>query len=266
MPRTCLVCASKYRKEIERKIMSNVPHTQIAKGYRGITNQSIRYHTKYHLSKQLLKLQEKGELEHFKSMSEEIEDLIKRTKSILNDAESKKKHKLSLRAIDSLRSTYQFVCQIGAYLNEQQQRNEAQEKKKQIDDLENLSDRESDLLEALLLKIESGGQGEEITGVCKMGIYRQMKCERDNKEKVKRRRKVKWDFEDEKEEEDLSEDGGEQDNNVEESKEEGEGKKGKAKNEVVESVEDTDSIKGRDMCPDLSGTGKTLDGRSISDL
>lgn len=314
MSQTCRVCSSPDRKVIEQKIMSNISHTQIARGYEGITNQSIRYHTRHHLSKTLLKLQEKGEIQHFKSMSEEIDDLIVRTKSILDHAESKKKHKLSLRAIDSLRSTYQFVCQIGAYLNEQQQRDESQGRRKTIDDYsENLSYGELSLLRVLLEKAETGKLIPEITDteglVKETEVQRQVreakntssqfrreevdwdfksdsedsidddieddteddltakKSKKRTKSKFKkRRRRAKWDFEDEEKEEDGEDDGVGENSESEESKKEGKKKKGRKKTEVVESVKDTDSIQGRNMCPGITSVGRTLDGRSVSDL
>lgn len=163
-PQSCRVCGHKDRQSIESEMMSNVAHTRIGAKY-NVSNQSISYHFKHHLSKRLLELNKESDVLHLKSMNEEIEDLVSKTKAILHQAESKKKHRLSLKCLSELRSTFEFMVKISVYLHEQQERTEEKDKLQQKRNLNNLSDKELNLLERLLAKAEGDGEGEEIIDI-----------------------------------------------------------------------------------------------------
>ncbi len=226
MARSCKVCQHKDRKAIETKIIRGVSHTVIGREY-GISNMSVRYHTSRHLPKKLIATEEAKEIMHSTTMFDSIMELVDKTKGILKDMETKDRPLVSLACVRELRETYSFMCKISAYLSEQQQKDEEENKQKQIDDLGNLSDKELTLLEELLRKTENGGGGPEILGIPwkialkEDDIYlyqRVMETIKDDKEarervargevlyyeeeerkrKLKIRKRVQKDFEDEK--------------------------------------------------------------------
>ncbi len=164
MARSCKVCQHKDRKAIETKIIRGVSHTVIGREY-GISNMSVRYHTSRHLPKKLIATEEAKEIMHSTTMFDSIMELVDKTKGILKDMETKDRPLVSLACVRELRETYSFMCKISAYLSEQQQKDEEENKQKQLDDLGNLSDKELTLLEELLHKAENGGGGREIVGI-----------------------------------------------------------------------------------------------------
>jgi hypothetical protein len=116
-------------------------------------------------------------------MFDNIMELVDKTKGILDRAEAKGKSYLSLTAIRELRSTYEFMCKISAYLHEHKDNDEKLIIRLTADKLgKGLTSRELKLLGKLLDKTNNGGKGAEVLGVCPMGAYIRLKCERDNKE------------------------------------------------------------------------------------
>ena len=79
--------------------------------------------------------------------------------------ETKDRPLVSLACVRELRETYSFMCKISAYLCETQAQDAEQEKRKQSDQLDNLSSKELTLLGELLGKAENGGGGPEILGI-----------------------------------------------------------------------------------------------------
>ena len=152
MVQRCCICKHSKRLAIDRDIVKGVSHLKIGKRY-GVSNQSVRNHAKNHLSRQLLKSEETRNLLHGRNLLENVQELIQRTKDILNDAESKDRQMISLGAIRELRQTYEFLIKFSVYMREAQQEDKQAERESQIRDIKRLSVSEIQLLLKLTQKM-----------------------------------------------------------------------------------------------------------------
>jgi hypothetical protein len=212
MARHCTICSHKDHHEIDRKIVGGIlPITTIALEY-SVGHMALRSHSRNHLSKTLVKTQEGKALFHSENMIQEVEDLVSKVKGILQQSEDNETHFVSLQAIKEMRNIFEFMAKVSVYLREQKKPFELS-MQEQLEALENLSDSELDLYERLLMKIGGEGEPEEITdyGYKKSRFKRRKKLDypgwQDDLEKTKTRKKVKFDFEDEKKETDETADG-----------------------------------------------------------
>lgn len=158
MPQTCRVCAHPKTKEIEDAIVQGTAHTTIADQF-GIHFQSVRYHAKNHLSDKLARTVHKDNQEHAEDILSGINDLLKRTNDILNDAESNDQKRLALDAIKESRSIYELLSKIAVKL-EEYRRNDEQKKSNFIEEqlmsgLSVLTDNELKMLIYLTGKIHA---------------------------------------------------------------------------------------------------------------
>ncbi len=160
----CVICSHSKKLEIEKEIIRGTAHTKIAKIY-GVSNLSVRNHTMNHLSRQLVKHKETRELLHSNNLLNEIEDLLEKSKSILEKAESEGKLNTALNAIRQTRATIELLCKLATYMKDVQQKDEQEERRIEVDKLNNLSVKELKLLSELRRKAESGGGGKEILGL-----------------------------------------------------------------------------------------------------
>lgn len=137
----CAICSHSRRLEVDRAILGGMSKSRIAEAF-GVPEYSVRNHAEKHLTRQLLKANEMRELAESRSLSEEIQSLITRTKAILDKAESEELHMVSLKAISELRQTFGFMVST-AFLLKQDEREEAlAQKRNAVDDLKARFDRE----------------------------------------------------------------------------------------------------------------------------
>lgn len=145
MPQICKVCAHSKTKEIEKQYLSGKPKTHIARQH-GLNVQSVDYHMDNHLSQKLVRSFQKKEEKHAENMLEGINDLLDRTKNILDEAEEKGQKTLALKAIKEARSTYELLSKIAVKLEEYRRADEKKEQghaRQQISEgLQALSDNE----------------------------------------------------------------------------------------------------------------------------
>lgn len=123
MGQRCCICKHDKRLEIDRDIVKGVPHLKIGKKY-GVSNLSVRNHAKNHLSRQMLKSDEMKSVAHSKNLFKEVQELIQRTKNILDKAEEDDRPMISLGAIRELRKTYEFLIKFQVYMAEAQREEE----------------------------------------------------------------------------------------------------------------------------------------------
>lgn len=172
MGQSCRCCNSINRLELDRAICRGVSYTVIAREH-GVSRDSVAYHAENHLSHQLASAwARKQALESFDLISE-IESLLERTKAILTKAEDEEKYGLALGAIQQARGVCELLSRIGISLHEiklvelqlaREQDGSAQLEREAIRErkLSILSDKELDLLEELMLKVERQDKSMEI--------------------------------------------------------------------------------------------------------
>ena len=126
MARKCKVCSHKKTKDIENDIVQGMAHTQIGKKY-GLDHQSVRYHSENHLPDKLVRAVQDKKANHAENILDGINNLLKRTKDILDSAEEKGHNRLALDAIKEARGTYELLSKIAVKLEEYRRKDKAEE-------------------------------------------------------------------------------------------------------------------------------------------
>jgi hypothetical protein len=145
--------------------MQGHSYTKIAKKY-DLDHQAVRNHHLNHLSRQLVQAWERRQDAESRDLLAEIDDLVTRTKKILDTAERKGKLKTALAGIRELRGSYELMSRIAFSLHQAKQadieaariesgEHEAQQEQEFIEKLKILSQPELKLYAALLEKIHS---------------------------------------------------------------------------------------------------------------
>lgn len=117
MAMACLICNHPTRLEIDRALVSGRSMAGIAREY-NVTENSLAHHRDNHLSRQLIQAWQKKELMEGMNVLNELEDLIKRTKKILDEAERTKKYGIALSAIREARGSYELISKIAYTLHQ----------------------------------------------------------------------------------------------------------------------------------------------------
>jgi hypothetical protein len=117
MGRKCGVCLLSSRKEVDKLLINNERLSDISRKY-GVAEHSLAYHRDHHLSRQLLKATELKENSNALDVLLELENLLSRTKRILDKAEARDKNQLALSAIKELRSCYELISKITFAMHE----------------------------------------------------------------------------------------------------------------------------------------------------
>ena len=152
MSQVCRICSDPRKLEIERSILGGQSKSGIARAFR-VPEASVRYHSEFHLSRQLLKSQDMRELAESKTLAEEFNNLIARTKAILDKAEAKELHMVSLRAISELRASFAFMVSTAFLLKQDEREEEAANKRREVNDLkERFTVQELELLQCIYNK------------------------------------------------------------------------------------------------------------------
>jgi hypothetical protein len=141
---------------------------RVARQY-GVSEDSLSHHEKNHLSHQLRTAYEKRAAIEGLDMLAEIEELIRRTKRILDTAETEGKLNTALHAIGQARGSYELLSKIAFSLHQarlaelelEREKAGANEKAATVEYQESLSildDWELELFEQLIDKIHSGDE------------------------------------------------------------------------------------------------------------
>lgn len=117
MAAKCRVCSHKKTQEIENDIVQGMAHTQIGKKY-NIHFQSVRYHSENHLPDKLVRAVQNKKSNHAENILDGINNLLQRTKDILDSAEERGHNRLALDAIKEARGTYELLSKIAVKLEE----------------------------------------------------------------------------------------------------------------------------------------------------
>lgn len=152
MSQSCRVCTHSERLKIDKALLAGQSKSRISSVY-GVPESSLAYHATHHLSRQLLKSHEMKQMLESKSLTTEIENLISRTKAILDKAEKQELHLVSLKAISELRQTFGFLVSTAFLLREDERAEAQEERRAEIDDLKSrYSVEELELLQLVLSK------------------------------------------------------------------------------------------------------------------
>jgi hypothetical protein len=175
MPQACKICNNSKRVEIDRELCRGKSKASIARSY-NVSQNSLQYHADNHLSYQLKTAMQRKESIESMNLLSEIEDILSRTKKILDDAEARDRPRLALDAIREARGSYELLSKIAFSLHQARiQELELQQKqdgtKDEEDDREfwegvhrNLNDAELHLLERLIEKINGETKENVVDG------------------------------------------------------------------------------------------------------
>jgi hypothetical protein len=117
MSNICKICNHPDRLLIDREIVKGISHSSIARRF-NVSGDSVRYHAMNHLSRQLIKSNEMQQAIVSGGLVSEMEDLLTRSKNILNKAEAKGQLNTALSAISQTRGTLELMAKIAATLHQ----------------------------------------------------------------------------------------------------------------------------------------------------
>ena len=164
-PQRCKCCSHPDTKKIDQEIVQGTAHTKIADSF-GLDHQSVRYHAEHHLPEKLVKAVQEDERKHAESVLDGINDLLTRTRKIMDEAEQKGYNRLQLEAIREARSTFELLSRIAATMERFKQQKDETEDKRQTEQyqegLKALSDNELHAYITLVSKIYSANPDIEL--------------------------------------------------------------------------------------------------------
>ncbi len=116
MKSTCVICSLSNRLDIDREIVRGGNYAKLARE-NNVPYNMMWNHAKHHISRQLEQVARKADLLGSMDILGDIEDLIKRTKDILDEVETKKNYGIALQAIRELRGHYELLSKIAFALH-----------------------------------------------------------------------------------------------------------------------------------------------------
>lgn len=117
MGKVCLTCSSSNRLQAERLYVQGKSIAEISRTF-GLPYDSVWTHMNEHLSRQLIQAARKKQVIEGTTIINEVEELIKRTKVILDRAEESEKYDIAVRAIAEARSGYELLLKIAVALHD----------------------------------------------------------------------------------------------------------------------------------------------------
>ncbi|MCK9229123.1 MAG: hypothetical protein M0Q23_01555 [Syntrophales bacterium] len=165
MAQACRVCNHDKRIELDRKILQGKSIASISREY-GVSEDALYRHRDNHITRQLATAMAQKELHRSMDLLGEIDELLRRTKRIMNKAEEKDNPRLELKAIAEARGSYELLSKIALTLH-QIKIMELEQEQKQIEqdntsDLSMLNDRELAMFERLVSKIHKADPSIEV--------------------------------------------------------------------------------------------------------
>ena len=117
MTMVCQVCNSYNRPDIDKALMQGKSYSKLANQY-DLDPQAIRNHHLNHLSRQLVQAWERKQDAESRDLLGEIDELVERTKTILDKAEKQNQLKTALAGIRELRGSYELMSRIAFSLHQ----------------------------------------------------------------------------------------------------------------------------------------------------
>ena len=120
MTMTCTVCNSYHRPSVDSALMQGHSYAKIARDY-DLSADAVRNHHLNHLSRQLVQAWERKQDAESRDLLGEIDELVERTKTILDMAEKQNQLKTALAGIRELRGSYELMSRIAFSLHQAKQ-------------------------------------------------------------------------------------------------------------------------------------------------
>ena len=159
MAQACSVCNHTKRVELDRKILQGKSIASISREY-GVSEQALYHHRDNHITRQLATAMAQKELHQNMDLLGEIDELLRRTKRIMNRAEEKDNPRLELKAIAEARGSYELLSKIALTLHQikimELEAEQQQTREEETLDLSVLNDRELAMFEKLVNKVHKG--------------------------------------------------------------------------------------------------------------
>ncbi len=147
MPK-CQICTHPSKLLIERELIKGTNMLALSRQW-NVSASSLQRHKDLHISRQLVQAYDRKHSIENMDLLGDIEQLISRTKTILETAEQEKKFGLALSAIREVRGSYELLSKIAFALNQARQSEIELEKVKKGYDQEIASEKYSGKLKAL---------------------------------------------------------------------------------------------------------------------
>ena len=148
MPQKCSICKHSNKLEMEREYMRGQPVLQIANSY-DVSQSSLQNHLNHHLSRQLVQAYDQKRLSESENIIGEVEELLRRTKRILTEAEDEGKYNLALSAIREARGSYELLSKIAYALHQARTQELELEQARQAQDKSTTDQQSRELLQVL---------------------------------------------------------------------------------------------------------------------
>ena len=117
MGQVCSVCSHPKKLQIDRKLAMGQSLASISREY-SVSEDALRNHRDNHLSRQLMQAIRRKQATEGLDLLGKIDELIDRTKRILDTAEREKRLGLALGAIREVRGSYELLAKIAVVLHE----------------------------------------------------------------------------------------------------------------------------------------------------
>ena len=128
--------------------MSGRSKNEIAKNY-SVPYYSVDNHMENHLSRQLVQAYDQKRLSESENIIGEVEELLRRTKRILTEAEQDGKYSLALSAIREARGSYELLSKIAYALHQARTQELELERERQAQDKSTTDQQSRELLQVL---------------------------------------------------------------------------------------------------------------------
>jgi len=118
MPQICLICSNPDRYQIDREIIENGNLSEISKKF-NVSYNSLYSHAQNHVSKKLAKVFEKQDSIRSTNLMSKIDDMISKAEDIFQRNYDSQKDLTALKALDSLKNSFQLLLNISSQLHAQ---------------------------------------------------------------------------------------------------------------------------------------------------
>lgn len=108
MARPCTVCQHPEREDVDRAIVADTPHAQVADRF-GLSRQAVTRHRENHLSPALQRVHEEREVARAKDLLGRLEGMVDRLERFTQEAEASGKGSQFLGGMRELRATVELL-------------------------------------------------------------------------------------------------------------------------------------------------------------
>jgi len=154
MPRICTVCVHPKRHIIDKMLIRGDNVATIAAKFH-LGQSSLYRHKSKHLSRQLVQGWDRKRKRENLDLLSELDDLLSKSKELLQEAESKGQLGIALQGVKESRSTLEFLSKIFLYLKETEKEGERLREQQRIEQLKTLSKQELESLLDITEKLEN---------------------------------------------------------------------------------------------------------------